>query len=164
MKKAFTLIELLVVIAIIALLMGVLLPSLATAKSQSRAVICRSNIRQIALANIGYSMENDDFMVLAASDIWSSNLHRWHGIRENINDPFDALRGDLASYLADGLKTAVFGMATLGIGTLRMAAADTATMMFMLVRERGIQGLQIRQQKYPKPATLQVRLCLRIQL
>lgn len=102
MKKAFTLIELLVVIAIIALLMGILLPSLAAAKSQSRTVICQSNIRQIALSNIGYSMGNDDFMVLAASDIGSSNLHRWHGIRENINDPFDALRGDLASYLADG--------------------------------------------------------------
>ena len=101
-KKAFTLVELLVVIAIIALLMGILLPSLSMAKSQSRAIICRSNIRQILLANIGYSIENDDCMVLAARDIGGANLHRWHGLRETIDDPFDPLRGDLADYLADG--------------------------------------------------------------
>ncbi len=45
-KKGFTLIELLVVIAIIALLLGILIPSLKKAKEQTRTVICRSNLKQ----------------------------------------------------------------------------------------------------------------------
>ncbi|MBL7215122.1 MAG: prepilin-type N-terminal cleavage/methylation domain-containing protein [Phycisphaerae bacterium] len=99
----FTLIELLVVIAVIAALLSVLVPSLAKAKQQCREVVCRSNIRQLALANLGYVMENNSEYVLAAPDIFSgSNLKRWHGIRDNLDEMFDATRSPLASYLADG--------------------------------------------------------------
>ena len=101
-RQAFTLIELLVVISIIALLMAILMPALSSAKAQGRAVVCRSNIRQFVLANIGYATENNDDMVLAAKDIWTTNLHRWHGVRETTDDPFDVLRSDLVDYLGDG--------------------------------------------------------------
>ena len=57
-RRGFTLIELLVVISIIALLIALLLPSLAAARDQSRAVVCRSNMRQIVLAQTFYAANN----------------------------------------------------------------------------------------------------------
>ena len=81
--KAFTLVELLVVIAIIALLMGILIPALDSARSQGKAVVCKSNLSQLVLANTGYATENDGYYVLAAKDMWNnSGLHRWHGVRK----------------------------------------------------------------------------------
>lgn len=53
--SAFTLIELLVVIAIIAILLGLLLPSLAAARSLSHRAVCLSNQRQIGIAMVVYA-------------------------------------------------------------------------------------------------------------
>lgn len=52
---AFTLIELLIVIAIIALLVGILLPSMAAARDAARRVACASNLRQVAVACTSYN-------------------------------------------------------------------------------------------------------------
>jgi len=58
-RRGFTLIELLVVIAIIALLMGVLLPSLGRARQQARKVACLSNMRQMGVALSAYLIDSD---------------------------------------------------------------------------------------------------------
>ena len=102
MKKGFTLIELLVVISIIAMLVAILMPALAVAKRQAKAVACKSNLRQLVLANLSYATENNDALILAAEDIATTNLRRWHGARNSINDPFDSLRSPLADFFGSG--------------------------------------------------------------
>ncbi|MBN1362743.1 MAG: type II secretion system protein [Sedimentisphaerales bacterium] len=71
--KAFTLIELLVVIAIIAVLMGVLLPSLRAAKEHGQRAVCLNNLRQLTTAWIMYADDNDGKLVRAqtsSNDCW----------------------------------------------------------------------------------------------
>jgi prepilin-type N-terminal cleavage/methylation domain-containing protein/prepilin-type processing-associated H-X9-DG protein len=103
-RKGFSLVELLVVVTMIGLLMALLGPALVRARMQSKAVVCRSNLRQLYLANSGYAGENGGYCVVGAPDVYMAmgGLRRWHGVRADVNEPFDANEGPLAAFLAEG--------------------------------------------------------------
>ena len=101
--RGFTIVELLVVISITSLLMAILLPALASARLSAQAVVCASNIRQLAIANTAYAADYDNFYCLGAEDYGTTNLHRWHGTRQpsagwSNNNPFDLTKGPLTPY------------------------------------------------------------------
>ena len=57
---AFTLIELLVVIAIVSILAAILFPVFVRAREKSRQTVCASNLRQVGIALLAYTQDNDE--------------------------------------------------------------------------------------------------------
>lgn len=58
--RAFTLVDVLVSMAVVAVLIGLLLPSLASVGETAKRVVCQSNLRQIGLTLAMYADHNGD--------------------------------------------------------------------------------------------------------
>jgi prepilin-type processing-associated H-X9-DG protein/prepilin-type N-terminal cleavage/methylation domain-containing protein len=107
-KHGFSLVEVMVVVSTVSVVMAVTMPALNTARSRARAIVCRSNLRQLVLANIEYSNDHDGACVPAAEDLWNTigpqqgGYCRWHGKRTGPDQPFDPKRGPLFNYLGTG--------------------------------------------------------------
>jgi len=66
-RGGFTLIELLVVVSILALLIGILMPSLRGARRGAKRTVCASNLRGIGQAMRAYLNDNRDILPVVAS-------------------------------------------------------------------------------------------------
>lgn len=82
-NRGFTLIELLVVIAIIAILAGMLLPTLTKAKAKSQGIYCMANGKQLLLAWHLYASDQGDR--LASNPDWVPGWLDWGLRTDNTN-------------------------------------------------------------------------------
>jgi prepilin-type N-terminal cleavage/methylation domain-containing protein len=89
-RRGFTLIELLVVIAIIALLIGILLPSLGEARRAAMTTVSLSNLKSMAQIQTAYTGENNDELINPFDDK-PKEVGAWFSVFQT--DPPDPLEG-----------------------------------------------------------------------
>ncbi len=91
--RAFTLVELLTTVAIIGVLAALLFPAGARMVEASRAAKCTNNLRQLGIAALAWSAENDGYMIPCDSDpatnsaYWPTVLAPYVNLDFAVGDP-----------------------------------------------------------------------------
>ena len=120
-RKGFTLIELLVVMGIIAVLVGLLLPSLSKARKQSNRTACLSNLRQVYFCYQFYAQSFGDQIPIG------------------FDGPAQAEQGDFYIHNS-AARRGVRSRPCLGFSLMRIWRTARR---FFIVRARGIRSISL---------------------
>lgn len=100
-RRIFTLIELLVVVGIIAILAGMLLPALASAREKGKGISCTGNLGQLIKANCSYGVDTG-FNMPTYEGVGvrgpAAGYRTWLGFTPDGNN-FNFRQGFMAEYL-----------------------------------------------------------------
>jgi prepilin-type N-terminal cleavage/methylation domain-containing protein/prepilin-type processing-associated H-X9-DG protein len=119
-RQGFTLIELLVVVGIIALLIAVLIPSLAAAREKAKLTVCQTHLRGWAQGFQYYTQSYDGCLPLDGGNGTSSNpIGKWSDPFLWFNGVVAMTNGDARTY--DSLQLAKIA----GTGVLPKGGADS---------------------------------------
>lgn len=113
---AFTLVELMVVVAIIALLIGLILPTMGKSIRQARSTVCKSNLKDLYRALDMYQTENNGWLptvdagtAFRSSETWAAKLFENNpsglGVLFCPEDPWASLMRN--SLMVEGFRAAV---------------------------------------------------------
>jgi prepilin-type processing-associated H-X9-DG protein len=78
--NAFTLVEILVVIGIVALLLGILVPTVSKARESSRTTACLSNLRQLTAAAYNYAADHNNYIIPVGNSAAGGSSYWWCNI------------------------------------------------------------------------------------
>jgi prepilin-type N-terminal cleavage/methylation domain-containing protein len=118
-RDGFTLIELLVAVAVIALLLGLMMPALGSARETAHRAVCMTNQRQLV---IGWGMYAEDHRGKALPHAAPSTTRRvyWYGAEDPARRTIVRQDGTLGPYIEAALtQKSVFECPTQRQGTYR---------------------------------------------
>ena len=90
-RPGFTLIELMIVVAIIAIMIAILIPSLARAREQAKIIKCMANMKAMSMGMLTFSEDHNGYgQLMAIGDEWrqiDSSRKRYEYDADNAGNP-----------------------------------------------------------------------------